>query len=184
MSIRRGAASSGTEISLPITPMLDMSFQLLFFFISTFKLPTGMEGALDLNLPSEATPAAQTIQQVDPTKSSDNDKPADLKDVITINVETAAQGTGTDDSISMLTIEEPSGKTPINPPYKKHLDELTDKLKDIMASKKGDTTPSVKISGDSRLRWRGVVKVMDACRNAGLPNISFAQPPDYTTYAH
>lgn len=184
MSSRRGSPIGGTEITLPITPMLDMSFQLLFFFISTFKLPTGMEGSLELNLPSEATAAADQLQNVDPTHASDNDKPADLKDVITINVETAAQGTGTDDSISMLTIQEPSGKTPISPPYKKHLDELTEKLKDIVALKKGDTTPSVKIEGDSRLRWCGVVKVMDACRNAGLPNISFAQPPDYTAYGH
>jgi biopolymer transport protein ExbD len=239
MSSRRHSPVAGTEITLPITPMLDMSFQLLFFFISTFKLPTGMEGSLDLSLPSEATAQADAIQNVDPSKSSDNDKPADLKDVITISVQTATQGTGTDDSINNLILEETAGKTTISPPYKKHLDELTDKLREGIALKADDihtkavdeianrvkqgaltgeqaavlqravessypklknkdklddseraalgelnASPTVKVSGDSHVRWRGIVKVMDAARSAGLQNISFAQPPDYTTYGH
>ena len=46
---------SGTDFvepDLPITPMLDMSFQLLAFFIMTFKVaPT--EGQIMLTLPKE-----------------------------------------------------------------------------------------------------------------------------------
>jgi biopolymer transport protein ExbD len=40
------------EPDLPITPMLDMSFQLLAFFIMTFK-PAPTEGQLMLALPKE-----------------------------------------------------------------------------------------------------------------------------------
>jgi biopolymer transport protein ExbD len=43
------------EVAFPVTPMLDMAFQLLAFFIITFKPPTA-ETHLDLDLP--ATPAA------------------------------------------------------------------------------------------------------------------------------
>ncbi len=43
------------EVAFPVTPMLDMAFQLLAFFIITFKPPT-TETHLDLDLP--ATPVA------------------------------------------------------------------------------------------------------------------------------
>jgi biopolymer transport protein ExbD len=46
---------------LPITPMLDMSFQLLAFFIMTFK-PAPTEGQIALTLPKEeGGPQAQSI---------------------------------------------------------------------------------------------------------------------------
>jgi biopolymer transport protein ExbD len=185
MAFRRSPAI-GTEVTLPITPMLDMSFQLLFFFISTFKLPTGMEGSLDLNLPSDAQAKAEDALNVDPHKPSE-DAPPDLKADINITVQTATQNTGSDESISFITIEEEAGKTQLSPSekgYSTHLDELTDKLKEIAQKKTGADSPTVKIEGDSRLKWRDVVRVMDACRNAGLPNISFAQPPDYKDYPH
>ena len=171
---------AGTEVTLPITPMLDMSFQLLFFFISTFKLPTGMEGSMDLSLPSEATAAADKLENVNP-KASSTEAPVDLQAEITILVQTQAQGTDAD-GISMINVQQTSGKTPINPPYSKDLKELSDKLTDIAST--GGVKQSVKIQGDSGLKWRGVVKVMDACRNAGFENISFAQPGDYGSYTH
>lgn len=43
------------EVSFPVAPMLDMAFQLLAFFILTFKAPSA-ETHLDLDLP--ATPVA------------------------------------------------------------------------------------------------------------------------------
>ena len=44
------------KIALPITPMLDMTFQLLFFFIMNFN-PVDIEGQLDAALPSQQEPA-------------------------------------------------------------------------------------------------------------------------------
>ena len=43
---------AGPEVTLPITPMLDMSFQLLFFFMATFN-PTDPEGAQVLAIAQE-----------------------------------------------------------------------------------------------------------------------------------
>src|SRR4029077_7376236 len=43
------------EVMFPVTPMLDMAFQLLAFFVLTFQAPSA-ETHLDLNLP--ATPVA------------------------------------------------------------------------------------------------------------------------------
>ena len=39
------------DINVPIVPMLDMSFQLLSFFILTFR-PMPQEGQLSINLPN------------------------------------------------------------------------------------------------------------------------------------
>src|SRR5947209_19095011 len=49
MSGRRKAAGL-LEPELPITPMLDMSFQILFFFVMIYH-PSALEVQLDLKLP-------------------------------------------------------------------------------------------------------------------------------------
>ena len=43
MSRRRTPTETPLEVRLPITPMLDMTFQLLFYFVIMFK-PTPVEG--------------------------------------------------------------------------------------------------------------------------------------------
>jgi biopolymer transport protein ExbD len=47
---RRLKSDPASDITLPITPMLDMTFQLLFFFIMTFKPPSKTEGLDRLDL--------------------------------------------------------------------------------------------------------------------------------------
>lgn len=56
---RRHSNVDFVEPDLPITPMLDMSFQLLAFFIMTFK-PTPTEGQIAMSLPpaQEGGPSA------------------------------------------------------------------------------------------------------------------------------
>ena len=49
---RRRQGTDHVEPDLPITPMLDMSFQLLAFFIMTFK-PADTEGQIALTLPKD-----------------------------------------------------------------------------------------------------------------------------------
>ncbi|NBY02570.1 MAG: hypothetical protein EBQ87_11400 [Planctomycetes bacterium] len=53
------------EVILPITPMLDMAFQLLTFFIFTYN-PSGLEGQFDLSLPSENEAAAKETKTPPP----------------------------------------------------------------------------------------------------------------------
>ena len=56
MSHQRGRgvskAAAGLSLGLIITPMLDMSFQLLAFFIMTFK-PAPTEGHIAMTLPKD-----------------------------------------------------------------------------------------------------------------------------------
>ena len=190
MSMRRGS-EKGTEITLPITPMLDMSFQLLFFFISTFKLPTGQEGTLDLSLPSQATAMANDPAKVNPTTPSQDDKP-DLKTVITLEVQKPIGSAPLPEDVGDVILAckyANNGKETLSPPWSKDPDdmkELTAKLQSYVdeATKTQDTITGVKIQGVSRLKVAAVVRVMDACRKAGLKDISFAMPSDFQDYSH
>jgi biopolymer transport protein ExbD len=66
---RKRPTTDFVEPDLPITPMLDMSFQLLAFFIMTFK-PAPTEGQIALTLPKEeGGPSSVSIPSpVDPDK--------------------------------------------------------------------------------------------------------------------
>ena len=59
------------RVVLPITPMLDMSFQLLAFFILTFKPPSANEGQMDIYLPATGVAKAANPADVDPFAPSD-----------------------------------------------------------------------------------------------------------------
>lgn len=67
---RHRSSTDFVEPDLPITPMLDMSFQLLAFFIMTFK-PAPTEGQIALTLPKEeGGPSSSAAPSL-----SDPDKP-------------------------------------------------------------------------------------------------------------
>ncbi len=166
---RRHKAEAAPEVNLPITPMLDMAFQLLTFFIFTYH-PSGLEGQMDLNLPSEKAAAAKEKEQVDPLSAPD--KAQDLVPPSDLTVVVRTQQDGVNNGIiSALTLEQASGQKPVND-LKALEAELTEARK---------TTPNdaIKIQGDGKLKWSAVVQVMDICRKAGFNNISFVPPPDY-----
>jgi biopolymer transport protein ExbD len=56
---RKRQGTDFVEPDLPITPMLDMSFQLLAFFIMTFR-PAPTEGQIALTLPKDEGSASAT----------------------------------------------------------------------------------------------------------------------------
>jgi biopolymer transport protein ExbD len=179
MPSRSRPRDPGPEVTLPITPMLDMTFQLLFFFIATYHRPTGLEGQMDLALPSEAKAKAPDETLVDTNQMSSDDTP-DLDADVTVIVQTQTAGTQTD-SISALTIRD---RTDVHVDYDPALAELQAKLKDVVQQRTQEGKKlAVRIQGDARLKWKGVVKVMDACRKAGFDNVGFVAPPDLRDYS-
>src|SRR3979411_709241 len=64
--------SAGVNLGLIITPMLDMSFQILAFFIMTYH-PSALEG----HIPGSLTPPENPA-----TKSKDPAMPADPKESV------------------------------------------------------------------------------------------------------
>ena len=59
----RNANNAGEKIELQMTPMIDIVFQLLVFFIMTFKI-VSMEGDFNIRMPA-AAPQAAPPEQMD-----------------------------------------------------------------------------------------------------------------------
>ena len=71
----------GHEIQIPITPMLDMAFQLLTFFILTYK-PAPTEGQFSMNLlPAQA---ATEISKEQPKEQTTTSVDAELRTLKTV----------------------------------------------------------------------------------------------------
>src|SRR3954452_19601437 len=102
MSFRtRSKPPTPSKVVLPITPMLDMTFQLLFFFIVNFRpMPSTIEGQLEMALPTENATSAPD-KKVDTPKGTDKD--LDFPSDLTVKVRTQLDGAN-DGAISALAI--------------------------------------------------------------------------------
>lgn len=165
---------------VPITPMLDLTFQLLFFFITLFDPNTGMhkiEGQMDLMLPASAEKQKQAKEaaDIDPTLESKRDEDIDLEIQTDMTVVVNTQNQGDDSGkIAALFIENRGPRTPID--YDTNLTALINYLKEQRAQ---SDQASIRVQGDSKVHWEEMVKVMDACRKAGFKDVGFVQPQDY-----
>ena len=78
--------SEGVQLNMVVTPMLDMSFQILFFFVFMYVLAPKeiREGKMDFNLPAHGERKAHNKADEDPNKPSDVELalPANLTVVI------------------------------------------------------------------------------------------------------
>src|SRR5271170_2182556 len=99
---------SAIQLNVVITPFLDMSFQLLFFFVLSFKPAEAMEGKLDFHLPASGEARARRMEDVDPSKPSDSDLM--LPTQVTVLVKTLNDGQGNVGNISAIIIKTESGE--------------------------------------------------------------------------
>jgi biopolymer transport protein ExbD len=175
--MRRRPPEAVPGVVLPITPMLDMAFQLLTFFIFTYH-PSGLEGEMDLALPSDANKQAKVEQDVD------NKKPADAENLefpsdLTVTIRALQGGGPHDGDISALFIRNADGKEQAlagadADAMLKSLEEYLKKAKDTVNIK-----DSIKVQGDGKLKVKSLFKVMDVCRHTGFQNVSAVQPEDF-----
>jgi biopolymer transport protein ExbD len=151
-------SDSGSRIVLPITPLLDMTFQLLFFFLVTFH-PGAPEGQMDLALPVEKGSAAPAPGE--PVISAD----------LTVKVRTILDGVN-DGDISALAIRDSAGKeTPVAGGL--------DGLKSILTvSKREKRIVEVQIEADGRLKVSRLLAVADVCKSAGFTKVRMISPDD------
>src|SRR5947207_9141162 len=147
---RRRKPSEHVEPDLPITPMLDMSFQLLSFFIMTFK-PAPTEGQIAMSLPpaeegSQSATAIPDLTSVKPLKLAVRVIPDEDGNIAMLNIreDGAADPKGRDlgadpqiffkevkavaDSEAAKREKERAAGQPVTPPPKLTL-EIGDKVK-------------------------------------------------------
>jgi biopolymer transport protein ExbD len=156
---RKRPKTDFVEPDLPITPMLDMSFQLLAFFIMTFK-PAPTEGQLLMALPKEeggpSTAAPNLLEQ--------QDKP------IHYIVRVAASDQG---AIEKMTLTEEGSAATTAEDLTNDIKVYQTKLKalhaNVLAQKK---TAKLTLELGDKLLQAYVLQLMDTGIRAGFTDIS------------
>jgi len=148
-------------VELPITPMLDMTFQLLFFFVLSYH-PQAMEGQLAFQLAASRS-GGEPAPKLEPTEI-DDDQP------LTILVRTARDGVN-DGNISSLIVQSVEGDTTM---------QDLPALRNFLQRRAQDqhVRADIKIQAEGKLKYGCLIDVMDACVKANAGQVSFAAPPD------
>jgi biopolymer transport protein ExbD len=147
------------EVMFPVTPMLDMAFQLLAFFVLTFQAPSA-ETHLDLDLP--ATPLAlpgapRGNAEPPPARRVDTD----LENDLFVRVEA-------DDLGDLRSIRLGEAVVP-------DLTTLGDRLRRYVEIMEGRPL-RVRLVADDHLRYEEAARVLAACSAAGVANVRLAEP--------
>jgi biopolymer transport protein ExbD len=169
----------GVNLGLIITPMLDMSFQILSFFIMTYN-PSALEGHIPGSLapPLEIAKSAKENKVEDVISVEDKDILAEVQDAITVIV-----NAGTDPgkpgkiSIQRKTSPAPEQVEDANATsWEQTRAALATELKRLN-QEPGVEKANIKIAADADLQQQYVMEVYDVCKQSGFPKIHFVPPP-------
>ena len=156
---RRHRRRKSATVDLNLAAMLDMAFQLLTFFILTFR-PAPVEGQLGLHLPP---PVATAKPQQEMTTDAGNEGP-ELSDLETLDLQITA-----DDQGDVSIIKEgmrPLIKGRLGP---NNLDSLYQQLKTRFETQQ-IPLDRVQLAVDERLRYEELMKIVDVCTKQVLPD--------------
>jgi biopolymer transport protein ExbD len=155
------------DVELNLAAMLDMAFQLLTFFILTFR-PAPIEGQISLRLPPpQAVVVAKNAQKAGQDTSNTN--PVQGVNTLTISVFADAQS----GAIKNLAV----GETQVS-----GLAALNGRLKEVFADP-GNPFDQVIIQVSDNCRYDELMKVVDVCTRQVLPDgqklskLSFVEGP-------
>jgi len=146
------------DVMFPVTPMLDMAFQLLAFFILTFN--PSAETHIDLDLP--ATPAALPSAprgEAPPMLARNVD--SDLENDVLVRAEADELG-----DLKTLRL----GDAPLP-----DLSALAGRLRRYIQLMDGRPL-RVRLAADDRLRYEPAAQIVATCQAAGVAAIRLTQP--------
>ena len=152
--------SKHQEIEVQITPMLDMAFQLLTFFILTYR-PAPTENLFSMNL----LPAAPAIK-MDATKDPSKDVPKNDSAPASLTTLTTVLRANPDGTLGRVTIEENEIVG---------MDQLKAKLKEFLDPTKDLPFEQALIQADPQLKYEEVMKVIDVFSSLKINKISFSE---------
>ncbi len=164
---RRRKRRIQSDVELNLAAMLDMAFQLLTFFILTFR-PAPIEGQISLRLPPpQAVVVAKDAQKAG--QDTKNTNPVQGVNTLTISVFADPQS-GTIKSLGV-------GETQVS-----GLAALSGKLKEVFADP-GNPFDQVIIQVSDSCRYDELMRVVDVCTRQVLPDgqklskLSFVEVP-------
>ena len=156
---RRPRSRPPEEVAFPVTPMLDMAFQLLAFFVLTFQVPSA-ETHLDLDLP--VTPIALPGgPQGQARAGTERSVDADLENDLFIRLEANDLG-----DLKALRLGEARLSD---------LDALGDRLRRYTEVLNGRPL-RVRLVADDGLRYEEAARVMAICSASGVAAIRLSDP--------
>ena len=148
------------EVQIPITPMLDMAFQLLTFFILTYR-PAPAEGQFSMNL-LPAQPATAIAKEAPKDVTTNDALPTELRTLQTV------LRAGGDGEIAQITLSD----NPIA-----NLDALRAELESLVNDPNLQFEQAL-IKVDPKLKYAELIKVVDvysSLKPKPLTKISFAE---------
>jgi biopolymer transport protein ExbD len=148
------------EVELNLAAMLDMAFQLLAFFVLTFR-PSPVEGQLALNMPPPA-PITNLSAPVTPSEVSDTGG-VFIDNSFVIGIRANADG-----SIASVSLDF-AGDAMQGPATDAALRHLEGRLRDIFGSQ-GSPFDQVVIRVDPKLHYEELMKIVDVCLRQKLPD--------------
>lgn len=167
---RRRNKHEQEEVQLNLAAMLDMAFQLLAFFILTFR-PSPIEGHLAMRLPKPGTVSSIAAGEA----SSASEVAAEVKESFLVLV--YADGAG---RVSKVTAA-PGGDVFEGPATSEHLARLNRTMAEAFSQ--AGAYEQVEIVSAPALRYDELMKVVDVCLRQQMPdgtllqNISFSKLP-------
>lgn len=150
--------SQHQEVEVPITPMLDMAFQLLTFFVLTYR-PAPAEGQYAMNLLPAAPVASPNAAPADADATPDPNLPAALR---TLTTQLRA---GSDGGLGRVMIGEVEVQG---------MEGLRARLKEIRADKDSAFDQAL-IQADPLLKYEELMRVIDVFATENLTKISFGE---------
>lgn len=140
MKLRKNEVHGRENVDVPMTPMIDIVFQLLVFFIMTFKI-VAMEGDFNINMPQAAQGSPSTTQ-------------------INLVLSLRAGPSGTLQSVSLNNL----------PPFEGSVQEKFQRLQDAIVEQVGvNDGPStaqeeseIEIDADYQLHYHYVIRAITA----------------------
>jgi biopolymer transport protein ExbD len=150
---RKKRTGKQEDVSLNLAAMLDMAFQLLAFFILTFK-PAPVEGQINLNLPPPRPVMPENQQIVDPPEGEDQ---PGLAPAHTLTITIASAGNGQVSSMQVGLAKLFDG------PLDKNREVMLDRrLKDVFAIE-GKPYDQILLRVGKSLGYGELMKVIDVC---------------------
>jgi biopolymer transport protein ExbD len=175
MRRRRHRGRAKHEVELNLAAMLDMAFQLLAFFILTFR-PSPVEGELALNLP----PPRAVAQPIDANQPQEGPAVETVETSFMLGVRADAEGhvAGVQLDYGAMAFTGPANEA--------NLRFLDGRLRDIFSAQ-GEEYDQVVVSVDPTLRFDELMKIVDVCLKQKMPDgqplrkLSFAEMPPGNT---
>ena len=176
----KATGMSGVQLGMIITPMLDMAFQVLFFFVMNYH-PAALEGHIDGNLlPPTLVATRGKTEKVEDFPAVDEQPP--LEDAMLVVVKTVGKNPEEkgDGEPRRILLKRPEAPMPIpvvdedlglDRNYKVLREELEKIIKEP-----GQSKANIKNEGDGDLRHQYLMRAYDVCKQAGYQNISFVAP--------